>query len=1490
MQTTKLAGALLLSVAAMMVGSQSKAQKLLPELMPSETNVFHCADLLRTDSRQSYDVLRLIEPKQETTEQLVERVLRENNFPSRRAEVPAYVPQTEELDHPLTFIGMCQVAFYSNGSFYTPYGLYKFSSKNGFVREPMADLDACLNLGSAYVGHSLQGYSTIALPVLANNDGALRFHSWDTDTWKPKEGSGVRVTESFGTLASAYDPVTQQVYGFQRSVRHILNSDLVAIDYETQTTSLICETDTVARCMAFNSRGEGYILTENKSLCTFDTNTGEISYIGTLDADVAFMLQSMTFDTRTDKLYLCISSGSQIDGLTGNLFEVDTEDAHARLIGYLPEAEEYTCLQVLYTPEDDCPADLADLKMQFEGTTTKGQVSFTMPSVSVAGQALSGQMEYMVEIDDEEYTKGTADAGQAVTVDVDLESEGEHKAVVVITNSVGEGIRNVTTAFAGLDTPMVHDLLFTIDEEAGEAVVTWTADCGQNGGYIDVSNQTFRVVRYPGAVELATDLTECKYVDLLSEMMYAGYSYEVTAIVNGEAGIPVRSNVITTGKSYTVPFSESIDSEAAIENFTVVDANNDGNTWITYEIEESAGIFNYRLYYYRSVDNDADDWAILPPIHLEGGNVYSLKFYAAPVSASFDEILAVGMGENEDPATYTTIMEPTYIQGGVRDLRLITVDVVAEQEGDYRIGFHALSPKQQRAIFIDDITLTFKASLKAPEVATNVIVTPGEEGDLTATIEFDAPATDLHGDALTQITSAQIYRNGKTLVATLTDVVPGQHVVYEDLDAINGHTTYSVVINNEYGSSIGAEASAYIGEDLPTELTNLYVVDNLDGTITLHWDAPSSIGQNGGYVDTEALTYTVYRLTTEGDFLLGECEEREFVVEGLDQTQEQALSYFAVEASNELGTSAQVQTRLYVGKPYELPFSESFANGRVYHSWYYTCNDYKGGFNMYSGMSVDGDNFVTAYQPYTLGSTSSLNSGKISLVNAENPKVIFAFYNTPGRDNTLAVTVCPDGQAAVDTIFYRNFMENSDPEGWYYSAIDMDQYKDASYFLLSFVAYVNDAKFDMVIVDDVNVRDTKDYDLETSLTTQFHTTAGEALKVQSKVRNIGVMTAESYSVNLYVNDNLVQTVEGEPLICNQYAEYEFEYITKPTDLVESTVRVEVAFDKDQNLENNTAVQSGVTIATPLLNCVEDLTLEADNKTVELSWSNVSLTNSVVESFEGYDSFLIDGIGNWKVYDKDGRKNNNIIGLSYPHNNEAFAWITFDFGAAGVNLEANPQYAGHTGTQVVASQRSFYDYCDDYLISPELSGEAQTISFYARTMENYYPDKIHVRYSTTDDDYRSFTETVDICVVESEEFEYYELEIPEGAIYFALYNPTDMGGFLQVDDISYTGKPLTLVGYQVYRDGEVIATTTETSYVDVVDNAANHTYNVTALYAEGESGLSNDAYFVTGIDFISNEKNNVSRTYDLMGRQQKSNATGFSIQVKNDGTVDKVINK
>lgn len=1483
---------MLVAVTLLVAAVPVKAQNALPRLQKAMAGGFVDARMPLA-AQPTADAS--LENSPSTVRQTVEQMLQESGLTYKG--VPAYTPRKEQ-GQTLTFIGMCQVAFTDATTFYTPYGLYKFSTANGLKRELLADVEACINLGGVYVGNTLHGWSSIPIPPI-NIDGKYRYYEWDTDTWMPNEKKNGTVSSHLSGQ-KAYDPVTKKVYGFIDSQDMDSRYKFVTVNFEDLSYEEICGTDSAARCFAINPEGEAYVLTRTSHLNKIDLSTGKMTVVGKLDIQTYFALESMTFDERTGKLYLCISSGSEKTGITSGIYEVSTADATTSLVGYLPEAEEYTCLKVVYTPAEGCPADISDLALAFSGSSLDGQVTFTMPASDLAGNLLTGNIDYTISIDDVEVKTGRAAAGQKVSHDVSVSEEGQHKVVVVLTNSVGEGSRNAAMGYAGEDTPMVHDLTFVFDAVTQKATVSWTAQAGQHGGYVDVANQTFRVVRYPDGIEVATAMTDCSFEQKVTEVSYAGYSYEVTAVVGDVEGTPARTNVIRFGSAIELPYVENIDAESDIDNFEIIDSNADGDTWTTFPIEEYSGEMNYRLYYYRtkSNTNSADDWVILRPVHLKSGYAYQLEFLASGTSARYQETISVAYGIGIDPTTYTELMPPTVLTGGIRDMQTITLDLRVDEEGDYQFAIHALSDGAQNAIFVDQIRFTEMASLYAPASAAALAAVAGDEGELTATIDFDTPDTNYDGGVLESITKVEVLRGEgeqQEVALTVEDVTPGQHVTVVDEDATNGFTTYTVIVYNDFGKSVPVSTTIYIGEDAPFAPRNVSVVDNLDGTATLVWDAPETTGQNGGYVHTDELLYNAYTLnSTDGAVPVGsDLEACSFIIENVEQPDYQSLKYYGVDAYNELGTSEMVQTRMVIGQPHQLPFMEGFKAGELTELWYYDASEAGDGFNMYSGLSYDGDNFVAAYQTKNTGSTSTLNTGKISIENAQQPKLVFAYLEMPGADNMLRVLVRKNGQGDSDVLFSHDFSEAGGSQQWKLVSIDLDEYTDAKYLSFGFEATVGDAEYNAVIIDDVNVRDVQTNDLATAISAQRHTQAGDAAKITATVHNVGSATATNYTVDLYIDGLKVASQAGRQVGSFSRVTYEFSYQTRRSDPEVCGVAVEAVYEPDENTADNLSDEVFLQIASPLLNTVADLVATDTDEGVNLGWSGVSTDNKFTESFEGYDTFLTEGFGNWKVYDGDASQNNAISGLNYQHMNDAYAWMTFDFESAGVDLNEYPAYVGNTGTQFVASMRPTTGTANDWLISPELSGEAQTITFYARRISGFMPDQLEVLYSTTGDGYADFTESLGSASISDAAFAQFAYELPAGAKYFALHNKSFYGGFLNVDDIYYEGRPLTLNGYNVYRDGELVAFVDDdaTSFVDSSANDGNHVYNITAVFEEGESGFSNDAEVcvVTAISETVGGKASGSQYYDLQGRRLNKVQRGVTI-VRDEAVTRKTIRK
>ena len=161
-----------------------------------------------------------------------------------------------------------------------------------------------------------------------------------------------------------------------------------------------------------------------------------------------------------------------------------------------------------------------------------------------------------------------------------------------------------------------------------------------------------------------------------------------------------------------------------------------------------------------------------------------------------------------------------------------------------------------------------------------------------------------------------------------------------------------------------------------------------------------------------------------------------------------------------------------------------------------------------------------------------------------------------------------------------------------------------------------------------------------------------------------------------------------------------------------------------------------------------------------------------------------------------------------------------------------------------------DHSDDWLISPELSGDAQTIRMYMRKDADQYDETFEIYYSSTDASIESM-QLLASGSVDPTDWTEYTFDLPEGALFFALrYNAVDQF-MIMIDDIVYTPAQLVLRGYNVYCDDELIGTTDTTTEfrLNGTDDYEGKKFFVTALYTVGESMPSNKVEY-TAVDELA----------------------------------------
>ncbi|MGI4864002.1 MAG: T9SS type A sorting domain-containing protein [Janthinobacterium lividum] len=231
-------------------------------------------------------------------------------------------------------------------------------------------------------------------------------------------------------------------------------------------------------------------------------------------------------------------------------------------------------------------------------------------------------------------------------------------------------------------------------------------------------------------------------------------SYNIANVAPPDAGRTYHFNPAvacpaTPALVSTFPYTQGFDGTDVATlpcGITVLDANNDDNSWVVLNSANGATVStapNAMAYIY-SATNPGNDWFFTPPLALQAGMRYQLEFKYKAHNASYPEALEVKAGTTATPAGQTTtlfsntnITNTTYATTTTNNVTAITPTA----NGTYYIGFHVISQANQDALFLDDLVVT----------ASPVLATRGANNGV-----FNAEAAPVpFGNALTLTLNTQ---------------------------------------------------------------------------------------------------------------------------------------------------------------------------------------------------------------------------------------------------------------------------------------------------------------------------------------------------------------------------------------------------------------------------------------------------------------------------------------------------------------------------------------------------------------------------------------------------------------------------------------------------------------------------------------------------------------------------------------------------------------
>ena len=1362
---------------------------------------------------------------------------------------------------------------------YVPFGYYAFrASSNDSSFDDLA-LDEMLQAdgGAVVLGDTLH----LVHDVYGYGSHWIVYAQYDIKTWKQLT---VKTLYDFGlsALDLAYDPTTGLVYGqFSSSDSGTLGFG--TIDYKSLTKDVV-PMDTTFVGLACNSYGQLYGINIDGGLYRIDKNTGEYTFVGSTGIVPSRYRQSATFDLSTDKLYFA----SQTIDNTSGLYEIDTSTGRASLIKQFDDNQE---ICGLFVPSKGVvpasPSRAENLSIDFQGGSLDGVVKFIAPSSLMNGNPLSGTIKYYIVANGDTLNVGTTTAGAPCNVNVSLKNIGSYRFEVITRNDSGfSQPKRLKLDWVGFDTPIITDANLAIDKASRRANVSWVVnDAGKHGGFVDKDGLLYDIMRFPDGKLVASKQKGNSFSEILPGQSTTLYSYAIVAYNHGQASDTVHTAQKILGDSYEIPYNETFSSQDVIaEAFKTIDGNDDGVTWQWNGDNGGAAAY----------DGDgsqqyADDWLLTPNLKMETGRKYYLSFISRGADGNRLQV-KFGSGENpSDRNQYKVIVKTTELKGYADTTFHSIVDV--EKNGLYRFAFHATSGPRNGKLLIDDILVEKGAANGAPDSVSNIKVEPAAKGVLAAKISFKAPAKTVDGNNLAAISMIKVH-NGNRLVGSFDNVKPGDFVQVDDNNAANGVNTYTVVPFNDKGEGLKRSASAYVGLGRPSQVRNLRFADNLDGTATLSWNAPSEEGIGGGFVDSSKVEYDIYYSNYTNIAPVATLNAKQTYTVTIRKEGFQDNLYYTVRAKNIAGESADAVSPMIVeGEPYQLPFKESFPKGNFETFWWLdnatSSNSYR--FNI--GSSADNDGGAIYWAPSNESAYGGIRSGLIDISKASRPVLSFWHYVVPGFDGTLSVTVAPDlhGEQALWKTDYKTVTM----EGWTRQTVDLSAFKGSRYIVLGFHANSTQIDGHGMFLDDIEVNDVPDHNLKLSMYQPKRVRKGAECVVRAVVSNTGSSDEREFSINLLSAGKVLATADGGTLKAGSDSVYALKFVLGSSLQSSAMLLMEVVSNIDEDKTDNVA-NASVVLYDNGYAAPNSVSLSAGTS-YTVSWAAPDqCVPRISDDLEDYASWTVGDFGSFATADCDGQLTYGLSGLDFPHNGEPMSFLMFNPDELGIDTSSE-QYASlnsHSGEQYLACFDAAGGKNDDWLMSPLLSGEQQTLSFFARSLDDKYPEQFEVLASYSGLSLDDFTPVTSEPVTTTGEWSEYSFTLPAGSKYFAVHVVSADKFALLLDDISYDAKKPVLVGYNVYRDGVLIGSVPKTtlSFTDEkVANSAN-AYAVSAVYDCGESRLS-VADGSTGISLPSSYSDmQPEEWWNLDGAKTSNQHRGVQIVRKHNGQVVKVAHK
>lgn len=1275
---------------------------------------------------------------------------------------------------------------------------------------------------------------------------------------------------------------TLDVEGFMETKHLKRNAAISKIPWDLEPASMSCASD-----------GTLYMIDINGRLYTINKSTGEYKFMASTGMASPYYTDG-AIDPKTDIYYFFHLPNQIMD-----MWEIKGIDLrnNYKIESVAPAVCEFGGAYISdRVISEDVPGMPENVSANFPVGSLTGTISFSVPELCYNGNRLNGDVSYFIYSNEKMIATGSTSVGADVSANVSLLSEGSQRVIVYLENEFGKSLNSTPLKiWGGYGQPLPPaEVKAEADRSDNTVTLTWDAvEKGVLDGYVVPGEITYTVKRLKSDIfdaTVADGIKDTSVIDHLnpSSPTLTEYRYEVIATFRDNDSEVAFSNMVPVG--YILPpYQTGFDRPVDKDLYTIIDGGNDGFTWDWSDYYKHLGM---------QWDNggkgiESDEWLISQPVMLKAGHAYSykLEFY----SYNSFNALQLFMSSSPEVPSMKAVSDRKFFTASNITPRELEVTVIPESDGLYYFGLHhnfgitymPEMPYSMAGIELTNLEISEGHNLQAPNAVTDIIGKPQYDGSNKVDITFTTPSKNVNGGALDEITKVEVYRDG-ALVHTIENPGVGTSVTFRNEAPENNNYVFSFVPYNSHGKGYSAEQTIHVGVNRAMAPTNVVLREDPDneGYMLMTW-TPVAKDINGYDIDPSLITYAITTRYEVIHYPVPSSNPECRLKIAPDGTQDFYQFYVGAVTNGYIGGST-LSNFACIGTPDELPYLETFEGGLTASKisnistnydygagnyWYVRITD--GYTNMPEGMDIleatsqdEGDGLIGWHPEYGRPYNTFRTTGKIALGDTDDVVFSYYYYAVPGMpDYSFYNYLICEGETIQ--LNEKINIADADERGWKEVRIPLKNWKGKTVQLGWYVEcdapkgfYENDYMwYGVFMMDNIQVRRWTDKDLNIRpVSAPSSITINSKGTVDVDVVNEGRLPSAPYKIELLRDGKLFMDKEMPILESGERATASFEIAPDNFWKANTLLSARVIWDEDQQEWNNTTKDVPVEIIASILPGVTDLNGEIDYRDATLTWtahSNEPRLVNLTEDCEELGVFSLEpeAFGNWTVVDrKEPGAQMRSRWYDWPHAQEQQAWMVFD-----TEIYTN----GYINFSVDGSRKKFVSWdctnmaSDNWLISPLLSGEAQTISFDAATWGYNGYERMQVLYSSTDNNPDNFVMLDEQYLINAKEdnesgdvtvrWNKIEVSLPAGAKYFAIRNLTNgtvtEASALMVDNIKCSAYIFDNVvdGYNVYRDGERLndELVSGSTFVDSNLWIGTYTYHVETVYTGNRlSRLSN----------------------------------------------------